>query len=183
MYQYFAYLLGCSQYGMTTSPYAGSTNMYQVHKYMALDNAEVGYFIEQVGMAAASFGVSESDVQTVGKALMDAFGYKCEPPMAIPKSAQPELQSICIADDCPLSPNATCSSYAAVVQPKSANGTMGSAMPSGGSGSGSSGSMPSGSASGSGSMPSSSTTPYTGAAGKVGASFAAAAFGVAAYFL
>ena len=35
--------------------------MYEVHKFMALDSNEVGYFIEQVGLSAKSFGVAEED--------------------------------------------------------------------------------------------------------------------------
>lgn len=117
--------------------------MYEVHKYMALDEAEVGYFIEQVGLAAASFGVAESDVQEVGQALNSAFGYRCSPPTSIPPSATAELQAICIEvnciiqpdmclntlflsilqSDCPISPNATCAAYASVVQPMLANST------------------------------------------------------------
>lgn len=71
--------------------------MYQVHKYMALDEAEVSYFIQQVGLSAASFGVADSDVAAVGKALTDAFGYRCAPPASIPATATPALQAICIA--------------------------------------------------------------------------------------
>ena len=37
-------------------PYQGDPSMYRVHKYMNLDPNEVGYFISQVGGAAASFG-------------------------------------------------------------------------------------------------------------------------------
>jgi hypothetical protein len=37
---------------------------------MGLGYAEVSYFIEQVGMSAASFGVTSEDVMTVGEALM-----------------------------------------------------------------------------------------------------------------
>ena len=69
--------------------------MYQVHKFMALDAAEVGYFIQQVGLSAASFGVSSSDVAAVGSALMGAFGYRCEPPASIPAFEPAKLQSIC----------------------------------------------------------------------------------------
>jgi hypothetical protein len=69
--------------------------MYKVHKFMALDAAEVGYFIEQVGLSAASFGVSSSDVAAVGSALMGAFGYRCEPPASIPAFEPAALQSIC----------------------------------------------------------------------------------------
>ena len=53
--------------------------MYNVHKYMALSQAEVGYFISQVGLAAASFGVTEDDVKEIEGGLMGRFGYKCSP--------------------------------------------------------------------------------------------------------
>ncbi len=96
LYEYFGVLLGCSKFGSSYIPYAGDTSMYDVHKFMGLDKAEVQYFISQVGLAAASFGVSSSDVSAVGSALMSAFGYRCEPPASIPPTASPMLQSICI---------------------------------------------------------------------------------------
>lgn len=100
-------LLGCSEYGSKVVPYAGDTSMYEVHKYMALGEAEVGYFIQQVGLAAASFGVAESDVQEVGQALNSAFGYRCSPPTSIPPTATAELQAICIEVNCIFLPD-TC---------------------------------------------------------------------------
>ncbi|KAK4496052.1 hypothetical protein PRZ48_013321 [Zasmidium cellare] len=146
LYQYFAVLLGCSQYGSSSTPYAGDTSMYQVHKYMGLSDAEFTYFVEQVGLSAASFGVADADVKAAGQALTEAFGYRCAPPAAIPSTAKPDLQAICIASDCPESPMATCNAYASVMEPMNATATMGSSMPSG------TGSM----------MPSSSVMPYTG---------------------
>lgn len=97
LYEYFAVLLGCSDYGTKTMPYAGDTSMYQVHKYMGLSDAEFTYFVEQVGLSAASFGVTNDDVMAAGKALTEAFGYRCAPPAAIPPTATPALQAICIA--------------------------------------------------------------------------------------
>lgn len=70
--------------------------MYEVHKFMDLDNLAVGWFIQQVGLAAASFGVTDEDVATVGKALSDTFGKRCSPPASVPPSAEPMLQAICI---------------------------------------------------------------------------------------
>lgn len=70
--------------------------MYSVHKFMDLDANEVGYFIMNVGLSAASFGVSNADVTAVGNALTAAFGYRCEPPVSIPSYEPAELQSICI---------------------------------------------------------------------------------------
>lgn len=90
--------------------------MYDVHKFMDLTAAENNYFIEQVALSAASFGVAASDLQTVGTALNSLFGYRCSPEVTV-TGGQPELQAICIADSCPTSPNATCSAYAAAVMP------------------------------------------------------------------
>lgn len=47
---------------------------------MNLNANQMGYFIQQVGLAAASFGVSAADVATVGAALDKLFNKKCSPP-------------------------------------------------------------------------------------------------------
>lgn len=96
LYPYFAGLLGCSLFGATVEPYPGRTSMYEVHKFMALDEHEVGWFVTNVGKSAASFGVTDDDVATVGKALLDTFGMNCAAPVAIPATAEPALQAICI---------------------------------------------------------------------------------------
>jgi len=174
LYQYFGVLLGCSQFGTSYKPYSGSTNMYEVHKFMALDAKEVAYFITQVGLAAASFGVADSDVKIVGKALNDAFGYRCSPAAAIPPTAAAAPQAICIASDCPIAPtNATCDLYAPVIEPT--NVTTPS-RPNSPSGNGTATAKPTGSAS-------PSVVPATGAASIAGVSFAAGLFGLAAFLL
>ena len=49
MYEFFGVLLGCSQAGVGAFPaYMGHASMYEVHKFMDLDMAELGYFITQV---------------------------------------------------------------------------------------------------------------------------------------
>ena len=88
---------------------------------MDLSAAEVGYFITQVALSGASFGVAASDLAAVGAALQSLFGYRCEPPMTIIPAQGAQLQSICIDSTCPLSPNATCSSYNAAIEPAAAN--------------------------------------------------------------
>jgi hypothetical protein len=40
----------------------GNSSMARVHRFMALDPAEVGYFISQVGAAATCLAVAASDV-------------------------------------------------------------------------------------------------------------------------
>jgi hypothetical protein len=111
LYQFFGKLLGCSGYGQMGFPaYQGNPNMYEVHKYMNLDPNELGYFISQVGAAATCLGVASSDVTIVANVLMEYFGYRCSPPMAITGPVLP--QSMCTdCDKCPYAQNADCSAY------------------------------------------------------------------------
>jgi hypothetical protein len=79
---------------------------------MDLDVAKQGYFIQQASLAVASLGFSASDVSFINATLYQLFNYRCSPAMTlVPSDAGPQLQSICIADDCPLSVNATCAAY------------------------------------------------------------------------
>lgn len=145
------------------------------------------YFIEQVGMAAASFGVTQDDVTAVGMSLTKAFDYRCSPPAVVVPSQGSQLQSMCQADTCPLDPKAMCNSYPnngvnmepmmAATNSSSSNSTssMGSSGSSGNSGSSSS----SGSSSNSASMPKATN----GASTLAGGLGALAAAGVAAVFV
>lgn len=98
LYSYFGVLLGCSMVGNGTAypAYAGDKSMYETHKYMGLGAFEFGYFIEQVGLAAASFGVADADVTAVGMALNSLFGYKCAPAATVVPAQGDALQAICI---------------------------------------------------------------------------------------
>src|SRR4051812_8581030 len=82
----------------------------QSSRFMDLDVYEMGFFIQQVGSALTSLGFDEADVTSTASFLDTVFNYRCSPePPAIPASAGPQLQSICIAHNCPLDANATCS--------------------------------------------------------------------------
>lgn len=78
---------------------------------MALDPNEIGYFITQVGLSAASFGVAQSDINAIGTALFTTFGYKCSPPVTVVPSQGPQLESICVDATCQLDPHANCGLY------------------------------------------------------------------------
>ncbi|KAK0864038.1 hypothetical protein LTR87_015945 [Friedmanniomyces endolithicus] len=78
---------------------------------MALDPYEIGYFITQVGLSAASFGVAQSDITDVTSALFSLFSYKCEPPVTVVPAQGPVLDSICVDVTCPAAPNAMCGLY------------------------------------------------------------------------
>lgn len=178
LYEYFGVLLGCSmQGGADYTAYEGDASQYEVHKFMQLGFGEVSYFIEQVGMSAASFGVATEDVTAVGTALMNAFGYRCEPPITIIKAQGAQLQSICDDDTCPLSPNATCASYNNTI-PAPANATTGTS--SSNSTTTGSGSQTSAAATSTGSSP---ATVSKAAGAAITFSFAAVAGGLAALFL
>ncbi|GAM91249.1 hypothetical protein ANO11243_092960 [Dothideomycetidae sp. 11243] len=161
LYQFFGALLGCTDYGMTGYPaYAGVGSMYEVHKFMDLDANQVGYFIEQVGLSAASFGVTTDDVTAVGKALTGLFDVRCGPNTTVIPANGALQQSICIAADCPEAANASCSAYPTMnlmptnVSMSSSNGSSSS----GGSSSGGSSSSASGSSSGGASATSGSSS-------------------------
>lgn len=103
LYQYFGSLLNCSAYGTEGFPeYMGEASQFNVHRFMVLDAYQVGYlccslerrlllkeydlaqngyFVEQVGLAAASFGVSAEDVTAVGSALLSYFNVRCSQPV------------------------------------------------------------------------------------------------------
>jgi len=124
LYEYFGYLTGCSQLGKPGyAAYSGSTSMGKVHKFMDLNPYQVGYFIQQVGLSAASFGVTMEDATAVGMALNGAFGSRCSAPASIPATAAPEIQAICIDSTCPIAQNATCAAYSPATAASFVNGT------------------------------------------------------------
>ncbi len=142
---------------------------------MALDPYQVGYFIQQVGLAATSFGVTTEDATAAGMALAKLFDYRCSPPTTVVKAQGPQLQSICIAPSCPLDAMAQCGledNNGVALMPQ--NVTMGSTMNSTVNGTSSaphSASAPAGSA---------TSPPFKGDAAKTGiTSFAVLSAGLA----
>ncbi|RDW89187.1 hypothetical protein BP6252_01219 [Coleophoma cylindrospora] len=125
LYEYFGTLLGCSMQGTSSDyvAYSGDESMYEVHKFMDLSAAEVGYFITQVALSGASFGVTAEDLQPVGTALSTLFGHRCSAATVVIPTQQSALQAICIDDTCPVAvTDANCTAYTmAAVEPVSAN--------------------------------------------------------------
>lgn len=116
-------------------------------RFMVLDPFEVGYFIEQVGLSAASFGVAKSDINAVASTLQKLFGHRCAPKTTVIKAHGPQFQSICTDKKCPLAMNSMCAAQPAMLQPLVANETLAAGE----------GRMPSGSPSPSGTSPPSAT--------------------------
>lgn len=99
--------------------------------FMALKPSQVGYFIQQVGLAAASFGVADEDVQAVGCALSSTFGYRCSPPTDPLTGPGPSSQSICTAENCPVDVGGVCALYpgGSGISPEPADNTPGCRRP------------------------------------------------------
>ncbi|KAJ6786341.1 hypothetical protein PWT90_04731 [Aphanocladium album] len=176
LYQFFGTLLGCSKQGMAGfDAYDSAPSMYKVHKFMNLGNAEMTYFITQVGMAAASFGVAKEDIAIVAKALGDTFNMRCSAPVEVIKGKGPQPQAICIKSDCTEAKDAKCDVYAKAEAPAKCSGstTSGAAMPTstGGMKPTTTGSNPT------------STAPPTGAGNVNGLGVAAVLAAAAAYVL
>ncbi|KAH8594303.1 hypothetical protein B0O99DRAFT_514090 [Bisporella sp. PMI_857] len=117
IYQYFGTLMGCSLQGSSSTfpSYQGRTSMYEVHRYMNLDRLQMDFFIEQCVLSLKSLGVSVSDADTFGQTLNSLFNFRCSPPTVVkgegPNWTVPELQSVCVAESCPLSENGNCKVY------------------------------------------------------------------------
>ncbi|KAF7550492.1 hypothetical protein G7Z17_g5666 [Cylindrodendrum hubeiense] len=177
LYQFFGSLLGCSEQGMAGfDAYKAQSSMYKVHKFMDLDYYQVTYFVTQVGLAAASFGVAEDDIKAVAMALNSIFNVRCAPATTAIKAQGAQLQSICIDKSCPLAKDGVCSKYDTPIEPKNATAS--------GDESSASASMASGTATATGtSATTEASATTTGGATAMGLSWAAAAVGFAAFML
>ena len=91
---------------------------------MVLDPFQMGYFITQVGLSAASFGVASSDIEAVAMALASLFNYRCAPKTTVIKAQGPQFQSICTDEACPLAVNSTCADQPTQLEPLVANETL-----------------------------------------------------------
>ncbi|PFH63185.1 hypothetical protein XA68_16624 [Ophiocordyceps unilateralis] len=112
LYTFFASLLHCSKQGNPGfDAYNGHSSMYKVHKFMGLNHAQVSYFIQQVGLAAQSFGMERADVDSIAASLNMVFNVRCAPPAVVIPAQGPQLQSICIDGSCPMASGAMCEMY------------------------------------------------------------------------
>ncbi|KAF3909006.1 hypothetical protein ABW21_db0202118 [Orbilia brochopaga] len=112
LYQYFGALLGCSSYGKDGfATYQGSTRMYEVHKYMNLGPSQLGYFIQEISLAAAAVGFEDNDIQGFASNLNETFSQRCAPRKAVLPDSEPDLQALCIDVSCPLALGGICPAY------------------------------------------------------------------------
>lgn len=126
LYEFFGILLGCSQQstadpsqiGLVTAnggfnSYQGDPSMYDVHRFMNLTAAQLGYFIAQVALAAESLGVASSDVDAVGVALATTFTELCLAPSVIVPGIPAAFQQPTMCNDvsCSKAMSDSCNAY------------------------------------------------------------------------
>ncbi|KAK6529450.1 hypothetical protein TWF281_008623 [Arthrobotrys megalospora] len=112
MYQYFGGMLGCSLYGQDGFPaYQGNSRMYELHKFMNIAPLQLGYFIQELSLAAVSLGVTQEDVTAIASTLNTTFGQACAPAVAVLPNYPPDLQALCINTACPLANDPICGTY------------------------------------------------------------------------
>jgi hypothetical protein len=89
---------------------------------MNLDYTQMTFFITQVHDSAISLGIAPDDAAALVDTLNTSFNTRCSPATVITyqKGGQqqqqqigdtPEFQSVCIAENCPLAPEADCAAY------------------------------------------------------------------------
>ncbi|KAJ3496363.1 hypothetical protein NLG97_g2719 [Lecanicillium saksenae] len=117
----FGYTYGCSL--VSKFPRTGSSSPVGVaytHKYMNLNQTDVGYFINQLTLASKYYGFSDDDAGTLETFMNARYNVRCGP------SINGQLYSICLADECPLAaPSPDCNAYTNL-QPNSASNSTGS---------------------------------------------------------
>ena len=87
----------------------GNPSMTDVHKFMGLRKADIGYFNDMVGQAAIGLGVSTDDATAIGKSLNGLFNIECAKPAQLTPKEDPKPQGFCLdkscdvgsKDDCP----------------------------------------------------------------------------------
>jgi hypothetical protein len=86
--------------------------MMRVHKFMGITAEQNDYFITQVGLSAASFGVTVADVMVIYNYLDATYNIRCAPPLTKSRGTPAFLigtnPSICTADSCPMATDSTC---------------------------------------------------------------------------
>ncbi|CAG8953770.1 hypothetical protein HYFRA_00006661 [Hymenoscyphus fraxineus] len=108
----FSRLFGCTQPKPLPSSESRFLSPAYVHKYMKLNNTEVGHFIDQLTKASTHFGFSEVDRMTLSQSMNVLYNVRCSPAKEVMPSLGPQLYSICQDESCPLDqPIPNCAAY------------------------------------------------------------------------
>ncbi|KAH8723577.1 hypothetical protein GQ44DRAFT_656497 [Phaeosphaeriaceae sp. PMI808] len=91
----------------------GPVGLAYAHKFMGLENHQLGYFINHLSLAAVHFGMSLQDADTFRTSLNSRYNVRCAPGVSFSPNSPPQLLSLCQNQTCPLAvPVSDCAAYA-----------------------------------------------------------------------
>jgi hypothetical protein len=91
----------------------GPVQLAYAHKFMNLEYHQLGYFINQLSLAATHFGVLPQDADTFRTTLNSRYNVRCAQAVSFNPSSPPQLLSLCQNPTCPLAvPVSDCAAYA-----------------------------------------------------------------------
>ncbi|KAI0547070.1 hypothetical protein F4679DRAFT_555735 [Xylaria curta] len=98
-----------------------------VHKFMNLNQTDLGHFIDQLILSSEYYGFSQDDASTLSAFLNSRYNVRCAP------AINGQLYSICQAPECPLAaPSPDCDAYVNVGPGENSTGSGGSGTAPGG---------------------------------------------------
>jgi hypothetical protein len=116
----FGFIFGCTlvQDFPKTNESGGPISLAYVHKFMNLNQTDLGHFIDQLTTSSKYFGFSDTDAETLSTYMNAKYNVRCAPPV------NGQLNSLCQAPECPLAaPSPDCAAYANLGPSGIGNGT------------------------------------------------------------
>ncbi|KAI1264470.1 hypothetical protein F5Y18DRAFT_390573 [Xylariaceae sp. FL1019] len=107
-YSSFGHVFGCTlvQGFPKANDSGGPINLAYVHKYMNLNQTDLGHFIDQLTLASKFYGFSDADADTLSTYMNAHYNIRCLP------ADDGQLTSLCQAPECPLAaPSPDCAAY------------------------------------------------------------------------
>ncbi|KAI3317326.1 hypothetical protein HD806DRAFT_515560 [Xylariaceae sp. AK1471] len=107
-YTAFGFIFGCTLVRSfpQTNESGGPISLAYVHKYMNLNQTDLGHFINQLTLSSKYFGFSDDDASTLSTYMNSKYNVRCAP------AVNGQLYSLCQAPECPLAaPSADCDAY------------------------------------------------------------------------
>lgn len=102
----FSHIFACSLPPTLPATTGGQLNLAYVHKFMDLNQTDIGHFIDQLALSSSHWGFSASDSSQLSIQLNAKYNVRCSPAVGT------QLYSLCQDDTCPLAETPDCAAYA-----------------------------------------------------------------------
>jgi hypothetical protein len=118
----FARSFGCTLPPAPLPKTNGPVSLAYAHKFMDLEYHQLGYFINQLSLAAVHYGASAQDADTFRSSMNSRFNVRCAPAFSSNPASPPQLMSLCQNPTCPLAvPVSDCAAYVNLTASGTAN--------------------------------------------------------------